>query len=845
MQKEFSNYGVEKLSLSKWVSHNIGVFVYDQHKIIIQIIDGNGKLLLKSLFYNANVLQNLYCTGFEYNAQRNYLYIGCFGMSGGQTPGKLFIFTYDLHLEDVVSTVSLDQQDGWNIKNQLELRIFNAPQDSNEETYLIAYDQGHGHARESRDNHNFRVFRNVMSRQLTYYYLGGIEAHDHDHSILYDLWSYQGSIIATGRTEETHSIITLAQCKLDNASRKLFCGHLIPTLVTEGYVAIQNESVLVTVDIPTRLITAYQLEGDYGSKGFETQIDQVINADLIDTQDHWINGLTYSSYGGAINWTQTGFAVEFATTIFNWRLNYSDTLVGMFGFAWNKSLILGDSKTGYVQLQRNVLGELIVNPHQLNFGDNALKVTAKDKDNEVSENATITLMKNINEKVEWNGIVDFQVLDNHKGVKMPIDGTSINSGNLLNISAVSANPSVLSIDDAFYAKKINITWDAISKPSGNFLFNGQASVIDQDIQGGSRSLIFSLCTQPWAGQDVSCKVIQQIKLKKSELLGEKILFLSKNLIVAYSTDPSANTTTIYAANETTLYKQVHNEVFNDIAGYAGVTASMDYVAFSNSDHVGIHSVNPNDITEWNGVIHLNAEHFDELDFCPTEVRSQQITHDKTKMGWFIILSNCHSGKNYSQEVFTWAVTASTPEPRLPLSTLDNPKKICAFLPEIIVMASDRIYGVSLWDDYNYWSVPLDQLNVDIDQVHLHCDESLGHAVIVGHTEGSTEKTLVHLRGNSGMRQDRRYPHSKSGLEVDWIHTGNLFGGLLHVGYDTEFGFYQSFLEPVVIMSSKTVTGDTDVNVTVTITNGTISKDTVSKVTVVHQTEKVNKMIAGQ
>jgi hypothetical protein len=30
-------------------------------------------------------------------------------MSGGQTPGKLFIFTYDLHLEDVVSTVSLDQ----------------------------------------------------------------------------------------------------------------------------------------------------------------------------------------------------------------------------------------------------------------------------------------------------------------------------------------------------------------------------------------------------------------------------------------------------------------------------------------------------------------------------------------------------------------------------------------------------------------------------------------------------------------------------------------------------------------------------------------------------------------
>jgi hypothetical protein len=80
-EKEFSQYGVEKLSLGKWVSHNIGVFVYDQHKIIIQIIDGNGKLLLKSLFYDVNILQNLYCTGFEYNNARNYVYIGCFGKS--------------------------------------------------------------------------------------------------------------------------------------------------------------------------------------------------------------------------------------------------------------------------------------------------------------------------------------------------------------------------------------------------------------------------------------------------------------------------------------------------------------------------------------------------------------------------------------------------------------------------------------------------------------------------------------------------------------------------------------------------------------------------------------------
>lgn len=200
--KDFSQYGVEKLNMAKWVSHNIGVFVYDSHKVIIQVIDGNGKLLLKSLFYDFNVLQNLYCTGFEYNDVRNLLYVGCFGQSGQQQPGKLFVFTYDLHLQDVTSTVSLDQKDGFLIRNQLELRIVNAPQtgSSADDFYLIAYDQGHGQATQSRSNHQFRVFRNITTRTLTYYYLGDIDAYDHDHSILYDLWAYQDTIISTGRT---------------------------------------------------------------------------------------------------------------------------------------------------------------------------------------------------------------------------------------------------------------------------------------------------------------------------------------------------------------------------------------------------------------------------------------------------------------------------------------------------------------------------------------------------------------------------------------------------------------------------------------------------------------------
>jgi hypothetical protein len=292
-------------------------------------------------------------------------------------------------------------------------------------------------------------------------------------------------------------------------------------------------------------------------------------------------------------------------------------------------------------------------------------------------------------------------------------------------------------------------------------------------------------------------------------------------------------------NETTVHKHLHTGgIFTDVAGYAGVTAATDYVAFSIIDLVVILSVNPNDITEWNLIVHLDAEHYDETDFCPTTVRAKSHVHNQKKMAWFVVLSNCQSGKDYSQEVFTWAITSDTAwAPRLPLSTLDNPKKICAFIPEILVQANDRIYGVSLFDDYNYWSIPLKELGADIDNMHLHCDEKLNTAIIVGHAEGSTEKTLIHLRGNSGMRQDRRYPHIATGIPADFIETGSFNGGSLSFAVNNGvIGFWQSFLDPVVIMSSKTVTGNTDVNVTVTITNGTISQDAIAKVTVVHQAE---------
>lgn len=507
-------------------------------------------------------------------------------------------------------------------------------------------------------------------------------------------------------------------------------------------------------------------------------------------------------------------------------------MVGVYGFAWQKAFVLGDSKTLQVSLQRNYLGELIISPHQLNYGDNTVTATMTDKDNSVDQSATVTLLKNLTDKVAWNKIDDVSLFENHLA-QLPIDNTSIISGNNLQVSAVSDNTDVLTIDSAFYAKKVDITWDKVSSPAGNFYFAGQASVIEMITPGGSKSLVFSLCTQAGPGQAIACTVLQTIPIKKGDIVGDKILYLSNDLIVAYTTNDADSSSTLYGVNKTQSHIHLHkNDIFTDIAGFAGATSSLDYVAVSIIDHVVVLEVNPNDITEWTPLIHLDAEHFDETDFCPTELRSQKIADGR---GWFIILSNCNNGKQYSQEIFTWACTPKTPEPKLPLSSLDSPKNICAFVGEILVATQDRLYGVSFLDDYNYWNVPLSDLNIDVRGFQLHCIESQGTAIVLGTTEGSNEKTLLHLRGNSGYRQDRRYPHRVVGISVDHIASFDFLNSVVTVGQSTQgFGFWQSYIDPVVLVQSKSVTADTTVNVTVSISNGgkgSKTVDTVSKVTV--------------
>ena len=319
-------------------------------------------------------------------------------------------------------------------------------------------------------------------------------------------------------------------------------------------------------------------------------------------------------------------------------------------------------------------------------------------------------------------------------------------------------------------------------------------------------------------------------------MGEKILSLTNGVILAWIPNFATNKTTLLSVGQDGVHAFVHDGIVLDIAKYLKATASLDYVAVAEDNAVVILAVNINDPTEWQRITILTATNFDETDFCPVEIRSQSL--QAHPWGWFIILSNCNNGKNYSQEIFTWAVTKDSPTPALPLSSFDSPRNICAFMREILVVTHERVYGVSIADDLNYWSVPLNTFNIDIDKSNIYCLESQNLAILVGFIKGSNQRTSIFIRGNSGYRQDRRYPHVLSGLSSDRIQAHDFLGSILITAEEFgEIGFVQSYIDPVVTYSTKSVAADTVVDVEVTVSNASTSSKFTTHVTVKKPTEQ--------
>jgi hypothetical protein len=810
--KHYEVYGVQTLNQAIYITDSLTAFVYDQSKVVFQLLDHNGKMMYRHWFYDFNsILKDIYCTGFAFNEARNLLYVGCNEAGTSTDPGSLLIATYDISAQDVTSQEVIVQNDGFRIINRLEMFITTAPQDADEEVYLVVYDKGKSNQMKSRQDNMVRVFRNVAYRRLKFYLLAQLQFADGGIDIVYDLYPYNNNIIATARVGAHSSLITLALCTLNNAEETLRCGSSKPTTIKNGYVSMQNTGRVETLCNDGKVLTVYSTNGDFSSSSWmSTVVNQQSNI-LIPTTGEYARLITTTEHGAIISYETTG-NTDAGALLTVWGTEYNDYFPDLTGFAWEKSLILGDIKTGHVGLYRTILSAVWVAGFELKEGANPITVTATDKDNTVTANATITVTEDIFSHVS---IGDIPAANVTSGKVAHFDTDGKFSGNELTVSAVSSNTDALKVS-VVQNRPVNMTWNGSPVPAGSYFFDGFMAAVEV-ITGTGKQIHYGKCTVKDAV--INCKESGLVTTTKDALLMNRAVHLGKDNLLMYSLNKNSDNSVVYIMNVNEVHKRSFKEQIVDVNGIEG--PKMNYVAVAFANRVELYSVNPNDAAEWTHMSTSDASTWGVKRFCPVSIAHPQAKHNLA----FEILSTCHTPSiiTSSSSVFQLAITSHTNNHEIPLSSFDTPGVACSFGIELLVASDVRVYGVAPWDDYNFWNVPLSDLHVKPKEFTLTCLDNQETAVLWGTSEHAGEngklKKVYVVRGNSGWRQDRRYPVGFE-VEADTIDNYAFAGGVISVVYNEgSASFMQTYTDPVIIAVAQSVDKETHVNVDVTAKNG--------------------------
>lgn len=217
------------IEYAKQLTDELVVLIRNRADIEVIQLGGLGKSFVKggSTTYQWTDFGFVECTDVVYNQPRNMLYVGC--ITRNTQPGASnSIMIKTINLEDGSSSITTtNQDDGFVMKNRLQLFITTIPLPSGgSDVYLIAYDEGNSSsATLDGSNMYVRYWRNVVDRTLTYFDKATVNSKSGLAGI-YDFYHFNTGLVATGRATADSTFIQTANCTLDPYGRTLTCGGL-------------------------------------------------------------------------------------------------------------------------------------------------------------------------------------------------------------------------------------------------------------------------------------------------------------------------------------------------------------------------------------------------------------------------------------------------------------------------------------------------------------------------------------------------------------------------------------------------------------------------------------------
>lgn len=812
--KTYGTYGVTQLDLVVPISEVLSAFVYDKSKVVFQFFDHNGKYMLKSIFQDFTKFGvDSSCTSFVPNHDRGYIYVGCHHRETESNPGAIHIHTYDLASQTVIATETVEENDEFKIFNRLEMFITNAPQGGEgDEFYLIAYDQGRSIQKERRGGNYVRVFRNVASRNLRYYLLSEIHVVGQDLTISYDLFSYGTNVLLTGRNQQTQGLITISLCRLVNEDNKVICGQTKATTVKEGVITFR-EGRYVELNAQTQTLKVNNLHGDFSSSGWNTDtVHLAEKLSLLDEEGIWFRTVTVNEHGAVINYDINGAHTEYAITMASFHSGWSGVLKSTTGFVWEKNVIAGNLNDEKVYSYRLTYDVITIPAFTLQDGQNEVKITATDADNSATVSGNITVIEDIHDLLAFREVepVNLTSGDFHN-----VGRHLVESGNGLTWEVKSDDEKIAKVF-SLSNHEVTINFEGGTAPTGNFFFAGDMVVVEA-VAPMYKKLVYSTCIQPDL-KDINCTIHGNLEINHRTVVENRIIYLNRSTSIMYSNSFETSDSQIYIMTDKEAYTKNFKERIIDINGAPGDGSKPNHVVIAFEGRVEVWHVNPNDIQEWNLMHSFDKDYYGVDNFCPAGLRKDPLT----KMNWDIF-SHCLTHSHFTSYASIFRLSLGSEhhvDHHVPLSNLDTPSDICSFGFEYLVTTDIRAYGIDLFDDWNYWSIPINQFDISRSDFEIDCIETRNAAIMWGPSQDDPSNLRVwSIRGDSGFRQDRRYPVTWE-VKAEKIHNFEFLHSVISVAIQGEqTTFVQSWVDPIIVVEAMDVTAESKTEIEITMHNG--------------------------
>ena len=812
-----------KVEVVEYIDNSTFGVVLDNSHAVIQYVDLEGNRFDKNIdFSYFRFGANIRCDDLEVYKPTGKVYIACWDreLEPEEKPGPIQLIELDLYNTSNYKVIEVNQTDGFSIQHRIRMGIWNLPQGSVNETYLVLYDQGMS-STDVFKNKWIRVFDRIRVGAVNYVGVVDILQGFPNARALYDIFYFNHQLLITSSIQG-ESFISMTACNFFIANMSVTCNESSRKIsnISLGYVGLSVNQKWVQFDLNSNQFVTCDVSGNFSKSDWKSQACEVYN-DIPRFEDCFIRIVEDNYHAKVVVWVYpdgdyAGISVHSRELNRSWK-EENTTAVLM-----NKNLYVAETTRLFIRRLEydNVLLRSVDLPHDEN------PITFQAEDDETTglvNSALIHMMKEATDNIGFRDDHYLPEVDVYGGntFYMPLTEDDIFGNNLTFKTSFDESIANYTMTQIYNTYRMNIvyTFKKTGLPEFSEITFTPNYAVGKDLQNrifffkcGSTELDQRRCDEQYS---FSVNQNTQLQQYSRELLSH---------VLVWTKDPIKTTVYLYDPNSGDIYSNEYAGSANDVHSIVVNGRGWIFVAYANNSEVKVTSWSPVNPTNFNPENSLTTANSNMPHFCPTDVYD---TFNGTT-GYLEILSVCYNTPQHDQRVFRYSPFGLYMMGSHPI-TLDlvNPQ-ICAAGDVYIIASLEKnlVYGKRQVFDESHFEFYLDTFADYSKLLGMNCVPQTGMITI--YFEDKFHRLgFFTIWANTIGKANKRIHSTVTDMATGMLsmQSFSINGNLLHTLYDSEgsLNYYVSMAHtPMVridVAEISSVANSTTGRMTLSLSNG--------------------------